>query len=63
MSDDASSDGYLTLEEAADRLRCHVRTLRRRVASGDLPAFRHGPRRILVRADDVERLLRPIPTR
>ena len=55
-------DRYLTLQEAAGRYRCHVRTLRRRIAAGELPAYRNG-RRILVRRDDLERALRPIPTR
>ena len=43
-------------------LAVHPRTIRRYISSGDLPAYRIGPRQIRVRASDVDALLVPIPT-
>ena len=50
-----------TLQEAADRLRVHPRTLRRRIAAGSLNAYRIGT---VIRLDpaEVDALLRPIPS-
>lgn len=53
---------YLSLTDAALRLDVSVRTVRRHIANGNLPAFRLGSRLIKVRADDVDALMRPIPT-
>lgn len=53
---------YLTLSQAADRYGVSVRTLRRRIAEGRLPAYRVGPRSIRVAEADLARLARPIPT-
>ena len=52
----------LTIETAADMLAVHPRTIRRYISSGDLPAYRIGPRQIRVRTSDVDALLVPIPT-
>jgi len=52
---------FISLRKAADMLDVSVRTLRRRVASGELPAFRSGRRIIRIRIDDVEKLLRRVP--
>jgi excisionase family DNA binding protein len=52
----------LSLTEAADRLGCSPRTLRRMVASGELEARRVGKRLLRVCAEDVDALARPIPT-
>lgn len=41
----------LTLDEAAGRLSCSTRTLRRRIRDGSLPSFRDGG---LVRVRDVD---------
>ena len=53
---------FETLPEAAARLRCHPRTLRRRIAAGELVGYRLGGSP-LVRLDaaEVDALLRPIP--
>ncbi len=52
----------LTLAEAADHLGVSVRTVRRRVADGSLPAFRVGTGALIrVSAGDLDRLLRLIP--
>ncbi|MGK2876906.1 MAG: helix-turn-helix domain-containing protein [Nocardioides sp.] len=44
---------YLSLAEAAELVGQSVRTLRRRIASGALPAYRFGPRCIRVRLCDL----------
>lgn len=51
---------YSTLADEAFRLGISVKTLRRRIASGDLPAYKVG-RVIRVNPADVDALLRPIP--
>jgi len=58
----ASHPDLLTIDEVAAFLRCSVRTVRRRVNGGDIPAFRlanSGP--WLFRRDDVLRQLTPVP--
>ncbi|MET4157958.1 helix-turn-helix domain-containing protein [Agromyces sp. PvR057] len=52
---------WLTLREAAERLRAHPGTIRARIASGALPAYRIGPRGLRLRVADVDALLRPVP--
>jgi len=52
---------FISLGKAADILGVSVRTLRRRVASGELPAFRSGRRIIRIRVNDLEKLLRRVP--
>jgi len=52
---------YESLACAARRTAVSVRTVRRRIAPGDLPAYRCG-RLIRVDPDDVERMLVHIPT-
>lgn len=53
---------WLTLQEAAAIYAISVKTLRRRLASGDIPASRCGTRLIRIRADDLDTLFRRIPT-
>ena len=53
---------WLSLRQAAAMYGISTDTIRRRVASGDLPAFRCGRRIIRVRAEDLSRLFREIPT-
>lgn len=52
---------YLSLAEAAELVGQSVKTLRRRIASGALPAYRFGPRCIRVRLADLEASARLIP--
>lgn len=49
----------LSLKEAAFRMGISVKTLRRRIASGDLPAYRSG-RIIRVNAADLDAMLQPV---
>ncbi len=53
---------FISLSTAAEILGVSVHTLRRRIAAGELPAFRSGRRIIRVRVTDLERLLGRIPT-
>lgn len=52
---------FISLSTAADMLGISVHTLRRRIAAGELPAFRTGRRIIRVRVGDLERLLHRVP--
>lgn len=53
---------YESLAQAAERTGVSRRTLRRRIASGHLTAFRVGPRIIRLDPDEVDRLFVAIPT-
>ena len=59
MRNDERPD-LLTVKEAATWLREDPRSVRRRIADGTLPAFRVGAKRIVIRREDVDLLLRPI---
>ena len=52
---------FISLSAAADILGISFHTLRRRIAAGELPAFRTGRRIIRVRVSDLERMLRRVP--
>jgi excisionase family DNA binding protein len=52
-----SIEGYVTVAEAAVLLRVCLKTVRNRIKSGELVAFRHG-RRILIPLSAIERLIR-----
>lgn len=54
---------YVTVAEAAADYRCSIKTVRRRIADGTLPAYRMGGRVIRIRRADLEQLVRPVPTR
>lgn len=53
---------FESLSQAAERIGLSTRTLRRRIAAGDLAAYRNGPRVIRLDPDDVDRLMIRIPT-
>lgn len=54
-----TTEQRLSLKEAADRVGVSVKTLRRRIASGDLPAYRSG-RIIRVNTTDLDAMLQPV---
>ena len=49
------------IAEAAEYTNVHPSTLRRRIADGQLPAYRVGPKLLKVDIEDVEALIRPVP--
>lgn len=53
---------FISLAAAAEMLGISVHTLRRRIAAGELPAFRTGRRIIRVRVSDLEKILMRVPT-
>ncbi|WP_138998299.1 helix-turn-helix domain-containing protein [Rhodococcus zopfii] len=54
---------YLTLAEACEILGCGERTIRRRIASGELKAYRLGnSQRMRIREDEIADLMQPIVT-
>lgn len=53
---------FESLTQAAERTGLSTRTLRRRIASGELTAYRSGRRIIRLDPTDVDRLLVPIPS-
>lgn len=52
----------LSIAQAAEILGLSTKTIRRRIAAGDLPAYRNGCRLIRVKASDLNRLFRRIST-
>jgi excisionase family DNA binding protein len=52
---------WVSLSEGAQLLGCSERTLRRRVASGEIPGYRFGSRVIRLRLSDLNDAMRPIP--
>ena len=53
---------FETLSQAATRSGLSPRTLRRRIAAGQLPAYRNGPRVIRLDPQYVDRLMVQIKT-
>ena len=53
---------WLSLQQSASIYGVSVDTLRRRIREGKLAASRFGVRLIRVRAEDLDRLYRPVPT-
>jgi len=51
---------FLSVAEAADRLRVAPSTIRRWIREGDLPAFRLGRRRVGLKRGDLDRLVTPV---
>lgn len=52
---------YESLAQAAERTEVSIKTLRRRIATGQLRAYRYGPRIIRVDPHEVDKLMRAIP--
>lgn len=58
---DHTGNHYVSLEEAAALMSVSVKTVRRRIADGTLPAYRCG-RVIRVRVDDLDLAFSRIPS-
>ncbi|GEP35180.1 hypothetical protein NSZ01_29480 [Nocardioides szechwanensis] len=53
---------YLSLAEAAECMSVSVKTIRRWIAVGTLPAYRCGKRAIRIKLEDLEAAPRQIPS-
>lgn len=53
---------WVSLADAAEHVGVTTRTLRRWIAAGTLPAYRVGRRLVRVNLEDLEDLLRQVPT-
>ena len=53
---------YLSLEQASKVMSLSVKTIRRRIADGTIPAYQCGRRPIRIRLEDLEAALRRIPS-
>ena len=51
---------HVGLDEAAAYLDVNAKTVRRLIATGQLPAYRSGKRLIKIRVADLESLLKPV---
>lgn len=49
---------YVSLAQAAAITEQSVRTIRRRVSDGSLPAYKFGPRHIRIKLEDLEAMAR-----
>lgn len=52
----------MSIAQAAELLGLSTKTIRRRIATGDLPAYRAGRRVIRVKGADLDRQFRRIPS-
>lgn len=52
----------VSLEHAAHYASCSTKTLRRRISDGSLTGYRMGPRLVRVDLDELDAMLRPIPS-
>ena len=62
MANRRSIPVYLSPEEAADCMSVSVKTIRRWIAAGTLPAYRCGQRAIRIKLEDLEAAPRRIPS-
>lgn len=62
MRTQPSTRRLISLETAAETTSCSPKTIRRMVARGQLTGYRVGQRLLRVDADELDRVLCPIPT-
>lgn len=58
----AATGSLLSLQAAAEELGVCVRTVRRHISRGELPAYRVGPRLLRVNREDLEAVMSPVPS-
>lgn len=51
---------YLSLDQAASVVSLSVKTIRRRIADGTIPAYQCGKKPIRIRLDELEAAMRPV---
>lgn len=56
----AHTSPWMTLQQAAVYVATSVKTIRRLIAAGDLPAYLCGKRGLRVRREDLDNLMRPL---
>ncbi len=61
MAERRSIPVYLSLDEAAEAMSVSVKTIRRWIAAGTLPAYCCGKRAIRIKLEDLESAPRKIP--
>ncbi|MFC7503207.1 helix-turn-helix domain-containing protein [Nocardioides sp. CPCC 206347] len=52
----------VSIQQAADYAAVNPKTIRRRIAAGDLTGYRFGSRLLRVDLNELDELLRPIPS-
>lgn len=53
---------FVSISDAAEYAACNPKTIRRRIADGALKGYRMGPRLVRVDLNELDAMLRPIPT-
>ncbi len=53
---------YLTLADAAKVMSVSVKTVRRRIADGTIPAYQCGRTTLRIRLEDIEKAMRRVPS-
>jgi|SoiMethySBSTD1v2_1073268.scaffolds.fasta_scaffold387037_2 excisionase family DNA binding protein len=53
---------YLSMNQAADEMGVHPKTIRRWITAGHLPAFRIAGNQVRIKTEDLDALAKPIPT-
>ncbi len=63
-SDMTSTSTYISIDDAALRLRVHSKTVRKWVAAGHVPAYRLGPKVLRIKLADLEAMVerKRVPT-
>ena len=51
-----------SINKAAEYANCNPRTIRRRISEGALTGYRFGPRLLRIDLDELDALMRPIPS-
>lgn len=59
---DIGTPRWGSLEDAADHMGVHVRTIRRMIADGTITGYRFGARAIRVDLNELDSVLKPIPS-
>ena len=59
-----STSTYISIDDAALRLRVHSKTVRKWVAAGHVPAYRLGPKVLRIKLADLEAMVerKRVPT-
>ncbi len=56
-----TDDTWMSIKDTAAMCGKSTKTIRRLIADGSLPAYRLGPKSILIKRSDLDALIRPIP--